>query len=125
MKWVPYLSVTAGASLLISSSITFATEGDEPAVAVALYLLGVALAVAAAVGFGLTRQSGRAVVAVIAPLLVVAWVMGIGDLLTPVFELFSKKEYVGDEGPILLLGLVLLGLGARAGMSRDAEPLAA
>lgn len=122
MKWVPYASVAAGASLLISSAMAFATEGEEPTVSVLLYFAGVALAVAAAIGFGLGRRSARAVVTVAAPLLVVAWVMGIGDLLTPLIEVFSKKEYVGDEVPIDLLALVLLGAGARAG--RDSrEPV--
>jgi hypothetical protein len=117
MKWVPYVSVAAGAALLISSAITFATDGGEPAVSVALYLGGAALGVAAAIGFGLSRRSGRAVVAVLAPVLVIAWLMAIGDQLTPLVEVFTKKEYVGDEVPLVLLGLVLLGLGARAGRS--------
>jgi hypothetical protein len=43
--------------------------------------------------------------------------MAIGDQLTPLVEVFTKKEYVGDEVPLVLLGLVLLGLGARAGRS--------
>jgi hypothetical protein len=126
MKWVPYVSVAAGASFLLSSVIVFVTDGDEPAVAVALYFAGIALAVAAGIGFGVGRRRGRrAVVAVASAVLVVAWVMGIGDLLTPFFELFSDKEYAGDEGPSVLIGIVLLALGARAGMSREGEPVPA
>jgi hypothetical protein len=125
MKWVPYAAVVSGASFLLSSVIVFATDGDEPPVSVALYFAGIALAIATGVGFGLTRRRGRrALVAVGSAVLVVAWVMGLGDLLTPVFELFSDKEYVGDEGPSVVIGALLLGLGARAG-ARSAEPLPA
>jgi hypothetical protein len=123
MKWVPYVSVVAGAAFLISSAIVFATDGDEPPVSVALYFGGIALAAAAGIGFGLTRRRGRrALVAVGSVVLVVAWVMGIGDLLTPFFELFSDKEYAGDEGPSVLIGLLLLVLGARAGWSSEPVP---
>ena len=116
MKWVPYVAVAAGAALLISSVITFATEGDEPVVSVALFFAGWLLALVACVGFGLSRRPGRrALVAVGTSVLVVLWIMGIGDLLTPLVEVFSKKEYVGDEVPLVILALVLLGLGARAG----------
>ena len=124
MKWFPYTCVAAGACQLISSSIVFATDGDEPGVSVALYFLGVALAIAVAIGFGMSRRPGRrALVAVAGSLLVVAWIMALGDQLTPVFEVFSKKEYVGNEGPLVLMGLVLIGLGARAG--RSSEPVLA
>lgn len=127
MKWVPYTAVAAGTAILISSAITFATDGDEPAVSVALYLGGIALAIAAAIGFGLSRDGGRgrrALVAVGGTVLVVAWVMGLGDLLTPLVEVFSKKAYYGDEIPGDVLALVLLALGARAGMT-SREPLPA
>lgn len=125
MKWVPYAAVAAGAAHLISSAMVFATDGDEPAVSVALFFVGNALALAAAIGFGLSRRRGRrALTAIGLSVLVVAWVMGIGDLLTPVFEAFSDKDYVSDEGPLVLMGLVLLGLGAWAGRSRR-EPLPA
>jgi predicted transporter len=123
MKWVPYASVVAGACQLVSSSIVFATDGDEPGVSVALYFLGVALAIAVAIGFGMSRRPGRrALVAVAGSLLVVARIMALGDQLTPVFEVFSKKEYVGNEGPLVLMGLVLIGLGARAGRSSEPVP---
>jgi hypothetical protein len=123
---VPYASVAAGAANLISSSMVFAADGDESAVAVGLFFAGWALAIAAGVGYGLSRRPGRrALVAVGAPLLVTAWIMAIGDLLTPLFKAFSEKEYVNDEGPLIILAVVLLVLGARAGRNRERNAVAA
>jgi hypothetical protein len=125
MKWVPYVTVVSGSAFLISSAMVFATDGDEPPVSVGLYFGAIALALAAAIGFGLTRRRGlRAVTGSGLAVLLVAWLMGVGDLLTPVFERISDKPYAGDEGPLVLLGLVLLGLGALAGRS-SREPLPA
>jgi drug/metabolite transporter (DMT)-like permease len=115
MKWVPYATVAAGASLVLMSAVVFASRSDGPDWAVVPYLLGLALALAAAIGYGVSRRRGRrTVTAVGLSALVVLWAMGIGDLLTPVFEVFSKEDYVGDQGPIALMGVVLLVLGARA-----------
>ena len=119
MKWVPYTTVAAGAALVLMSAVVFASQSDGPDWAVIPYLLGLALAVTAAIGYGVSRRRGRrAVTAVGLAVLVVAWAMGLGDLLTPVFEVFSKEEYVGDQGPIALMGVVLLALGALGGRDR-------
>jgi peptidoglycan/LPS O-acetylase OafA/YrhL len=123
-NWVPYAAIIAGASLLLMTVLIFTTKDDvSDSVAVPLYLGGLLLALAAAVGTGLRMRRGRrAIVAVGLSMLVVAWAMGIGDLLTPIFEaLFGDKEYVGDQGPIGLFGAVLVALGARAKVA-DREP---
>lgn len=116
MKWVPYVTVAAGATLLVGSGIVFSRQEDGGAVPVALYFVGLALALAAAIGFGLRQRRGRrALAAVGASLLLVAWVMALGDQMTPLFEVFSDEAYVSDEGPIAVLGLALLAMGAFAG----------
>lgn len=114
--WVPYVAITAGAGLLLKAALIFATEGGiNESITAVLYLGSLLLALAAAIGQGLRSPNGRrTLVAIGLSVALVAWVMGIGDLLTPLFEQISEREYVGDEGPIGILGLVLVILGARA-----------
>lgn len=113
--WVPYTAIASGAGFLLMSVLVFATEDDIGTPAVALYLASIVLALAAAIGQGLQQPRGRkTLVAVGLCLALVAWVMAVGDQLTPLFEQISDKPYVSDQGPIALLGLVLLALGARA-----------
>ncbi len=113
--WVPFVAIASGAGFLLMSALVFATKDDIDAPAAAIYLASILLALAAAIGQGLrSKQGRRALVGVGLCLAVVAWVMGVGDLLTPLFEQLSDKEYVSDQGPIALLGLVLVVLGARA-----------
>ena len=125
-SWVPYAAIAAGASLLIMTVLVFATEDDiSEAVAVPFYFAGILLGVAAAIGLGLRSRPGRRVlVAVPLAVLVVAWAMGLGDFTAPLFEAaFGDKEYIGDQGPIGLLGVVLLALGARGKLAaRDPLP---
>ena len=121
-SWVPYVAIAASAVLLVKAVIVVSSE-DEVLTATTgwMYLTGLLLAIAAAVGYALGRERHRALVGVGLVLAIVAWVIGIGDLLTPLFELFSDSEYLGDEGPIGILGVVLLTLGARAKIG-DREP---
>jgi hypothetical protein len=126
-SWVPYAAIAAGASLLVMTVLVFATEDKvSDATAAPFYLAGLLLAVAAAIGAGLRSRPGRRLlIAVPLVVLIVAWAMGLGDFTTPVFEaLFGDKKYVGDQGPIGLLGVVLLALGARAKIA-DREPAVA
>ena len=114
-RWFPYVAIAAGAVLLVKAVIVISSDDEVLTDSTAwMYLIGLLLAVAAAVGYALSRQRHRALVGVGLVLAIVAWVIGVGDLLTPVFEVFSDSEYLGDEGPIGLLGVVLLVLGARA-----------
>ena len=126
-RWVPYVAVAAGAAYVLKVAVIWGSDdtASETLTGV-LYIGGLLLGIAAGIGAGLRQRRGRrAVVAVALPVLLVAWVMGLGDTLKPVFEAFSDAEHVAVEGPLLLLGLVLLGLGARAGLSGDREPAAA
>jgi hypothetical protein len=120
MTWVPYVAVAAGATLLLKAVLVIGTEDADTPITPLLYLAGLLLALAAAIGFGLSRRRHRALIAIGSSLLVVLWVMGIGDLLTPVFEAIKDEEYVGDEGPIALLGLILLALGVLGSQRRVA-----
>ena len=114
-RWFPYVAIAAGAVLLVKAVIVISSDDEVLTDSTAwMYLIGLLLAVAAAVGYALSRQRHRALVGAGLVLAIVAWVIGVGDLLTPVFELFSDSEYLSDEGPIGLLGVVLLVLGARA-----------
>lgn len=120
-RWVPAvgalagLTLTAKAALIIGSGNAIA----EPPLAV-LYLAGLAIGVAAAIGFGLRRRplALRIATAVVAPLLLVAWIMSLGELVEPLFGLVDDAQYVRDEGPIGLLGVFLLA-AAYVGYSHD------
>ena len=124
-SWVPYAAIAAGA-VLVTKAVIVISSDDEVLTATTgwMYLIGLLLAVAAAVGYAVSRERHRTLVGIGLVLAIVAWVIGVGDLLTPAFELFSDSEYLGDEGPIALLGLVLLALGARAKIT-EREPVIA
>lgn len=124
-SWVPYVAIAAGAVLLVKAVIVISSDDEALTAATGwMYLAGLLLAVAAAVGYAISRERRRALVGIGLVVAIVAWVIGVGDLLTPVFELFSDSEYLADEGPIAILGLVLLALGARAKLTDPAPALA-
>ena len=120
--WVPYVASLAGAALLLKATLIIAgnPSSDADGIFAVLYLSGIALALAAAVGTGLRRRGvgARIGVAIGLSLLVVAWIMGLGDLLKPVIGVFSGAQRVKDEVPIGIAGVVLLAL-AYLGYSRD------
>ena len=115
--WVPWVAALAGAAFTLKVVLIFASGNELPGGPLAvLYLSGLALGIAAAVGAGL-RQRGalRSVgVGLGSVLLLVLWIMGFGDALKPVVGLVSDTTYVKDEVPVLLAGLVLLALAWRA-----------
>lgn len=115
-SWAPYAAVVGGAALLLKAALIIGSGNDvADGLTGALYLGGLLLAVVAAIGAGLRwRRGRRAIVAVGLVLLLLAYVMVLSDAVGPLFELVSDEAWVGDEGPIGLLGLVLLGLGARS-----------
>lgn len=115
--WVPYVAVAAGAALFIKAIAIIGSADEAPDTPMALlYLAGILLAVAAAIGTGLRQRRGRrTIVAVPLAVFVAAWIVGIADLLTPLFEVFSDEAYVGDEGPVGVLGLALLVAGSLMG----------
>ena len=121
-SWVPYVAIAAGAVLLVQSVIVISSNDEVLTDATAwMYLAGALLAVAAAVGYAVGRERHRTLAGVGLVLAIVAWLIGVGDLLTPVYELVSDSDNFGDEAPIAILGLVLLALGARAKIA-DREP---
>lgn len=124
-SWVPYVAVAAGAALLIKAVVIIGSGGEEPGVTGLLYLGGLMLALAAAVGAGLRARRGRrALVGIGAVLGLAAFVMVLSDALQPAFELVSDAPWVLDEGPIGLLGVVLLALGARGRTAAERTPVA-
>lgn len=123
-SWVPYAAIAAGTILLIEQVIIFGSQGEATSpVLVVMYLGGVFIAGVAAIGFALSRRPGRRLLWGAGLLIALfAWVIGLGSIVGPAFEaVFGNEEYVADEGPVALLGLVLLALGAR-GTLTDREP---
>lgn len=122
------MAIAAGAALLLKAVLIISNgAGDFGGVATTvMYLGGLILALVAAVGFGLNQRVGRrSLVAIGAVVLLILWVMGISDLTAPVFEAAIGDEvYVGDEGPVGLLGALLIALGARARMTERQSVLA-
>jgi hypothetical protein len=115
----------AGAALLLKAVLIIGSgnEVGEGPMAV-LYLLGLAVGVVAAIGAGLRRErlGARIGVALGGAVLLVAWIMGIGDALKPAVAVLSDAAHVQDEVPIGLAGAVLLGL-SWWGFTRDTGPV--
>lgn len=122
--WVPYVAGLAGAAYLLKSTLIIAGNpgSDADGIFAVLYLSGLALGLAAAVGTGLRRRGtgARIGVALGLAVLLIAWIIGLSDLLTPVIEVFSDSQRVKDELPIGIAGVVLLVL-AYLGYSHDQD----
>lgn len=119
--WVPYVAAAAGACLLLKAVLIIGSGnavGDGPMAV--LYLLGLLLGVVAAIGAGLRRDRVGLRIAVAAGgvVLLLLWIMGLGDALKPLVGAVSDAEHVKNEVPVGLAGLALLGL-AWLGFSRD------
>ena len=122
--WVPYVAAVAGAILVLKVALVIASNNEalEGPMGGISHLGGVGLGLVATIGLGL-RQVGtgrRILVGFGASLLWVAWIMCLGDLLTPLIEVFSKAEHVTDEVPMGIGGLAQL-VAAYVGWSRDQE----
>jgi hypothetical protein len=117
--WVPYAAIAAGAMLLIKAALIIGSEdriADAPMVA--LYFTGIAVGVAAAIGAGLRcRRGRRVVVAVGLSIALILFIMS--GLSGSLFGAMSDAPWVEDEGPIGLLGLILISLGAARATTRD------
>lgn len=113
--WVPYVAVASGAALLLKAVLMIATEdGLADPVEGGLYLGGILLGIVASIGAGLQRRKGlRTLTAVGLSLLLLAFITSLGEVFEPVFAAISDARWVREEGPIGLLGVVLLLLGAR------------
>ena len=114
--WVPFVAAAAGAVLALKAVLVVATEDGVPGAIGVLYLLGLLLGLAAAVGAGL-RQTGWARslgIGLGAAVLLLLWVMGLGEVVEGAVGAVTDDEHAPVEAPILLAGLVLLGLAWRA-----------
>ncbi len=122
--WVPYVAAAAGAVLALKAVLVTATDDTAPTTFAVMYLLGLLLGVVAAVGAGLRQRGWPRGVAVGTGgvVLLVLWIMGLGDALKPVVRLATDDVNAANEVPILLAGLVLLALAWRA-RGRDLQPV--
>ena len=125
--WVPCVGAAAGACLLLKAVLIIGSDNavGDGSMAV-LYLLGLILGAVAAVGAGLRRDrvSVRVAVALAGVVVLVLWIIGLGDVLEPAIALISDAEHVQAEVPVGLAGIVLLALSWR-GWSRDVSALRA
>lgn len=121
--WVPWVAALAGAAFTLKAVLILASNNELPEGPLAiLYLSGLALGLVASVGAGLRQRGALKSVGVGfgAVVLLVMWIMGLGDALKPVIGVVSDAEHVKAEVPVLLAGLVLLGLAWQA-RSRDLQ----
>lgn len=115
--WVPAVAGLAGLAYVLKVSLILVSDNtiaDPPLVV--LYLGGLVLGLIAAVGAGM-RQSGAlrgVAVGVGSAALLVAWIMGLGEVLEPPLARLSDAVHVQEEVPIMVAGLVLLALAWRA-----------
>lgn len=121
--WVPWVAALAGTAYTLKVTLILASGNAGPDWPYALlYLAGLALGLAASVGAGLRQRRPLRGVAVGlgCAVLLVAWIMGLGELLEPVVAVVSDTTYVQEEVPILVAGLALLAL-AWSARSRDLQ----
>jgi hypothetical protein len=121
--WVPAVAALSGAAFVLDTALVVGFHdriADGPLFV--MYDVAILLGAAAGVGLGLRRDhvAARVAVAVLAPLLLVAWILGLGEVLEPAVGLFSDKGYVKDEIPVGVLGLVLLA-AAYVGYRHDQQ----
>ena len=114
--WAPYAAVIAGTALLMKAVLIIGSGNDiADGLTGTLYLGGLLVALAAAIGAGLrSRRGRRTVVGVGCVVLLLAYVMMLSDGVGELFAMTSDAPWVADEGPVGVLGVVLLLLGARA-----------
>jgi hypothetical protein len=120
-SWVPAVGALSGATFVLVCALVLGFHNDFPdGPLVVMYDLAILTGVAAGIGLGLRRTAlwARIVVAVAAPLLVLAWIVGLGEIVEPLVAVFSDQQYVQDEVPPGLLGVVLLA-ASYVGIRRD------
>lgn len=124
-SWVPYVAALAGSILVFKVALVIASNNEalEGPMGGVSHLGGVGLGLVAAIGVGLRAGGGvgrRIAVGFGAVLLLVVWVMGLGDTLKPVIGAVSDAQHVKEEVPIGIAGVALLA-GAYLGYSRDQD----
>lgn len=121
--WVPWVAALAGAALTLKI-VLIATSGDELSDTpfAVLYLGGLVLGLAASVGVGLRQRGALRSIGLGggSAVLLLSWIMGLGEVLEPLVGLVTSSTTAAEEAPILLAGLVLLGLAWRA-RARDLQ----
>lgn len=126
--WVPVVAAVAGTALTVKAGMLILGGADAlgPAEGL-LYLGGLLLGLVACIGIGVRQDGlGRSLaVGLASSLLLVAWVIGLGEVVEPLVGLVSDSRVIREETAVLIAGLALLGVSALM-RSRDAaqEPVA-
>jgi hypothetical protein len=120
-RWVPAVGALAGAALAVKYGLMMSSGDGAPDSTYAfLWFAGTILGAVAGIGLGLRRHPvwQRLVVALVAPLLVLAWIMGVGEVLEPVAADLGHTADEAVEFPLGVLGVVLLA-AAYVGFRHD------
>ncbi len=125
--WFPYLAAAGGAILILKGCLVIASGDGANSTAVGvLYLTGLLIGLVVAVGAGLRRTSGWSKVAVAAGgvVLLVLWIMTLSDAAAGLIAKVSDSAVLQDEVPIIVAGMVLVGI-ATVAFIRDSQITAA
>ena len=109
--WVPLVGALAGAAFAAKYALMMsAGSAASDNVYAVLWFAGTGLGAVAGVGLGLRRRVAwqRVVVGIAAPALVLAWIMGLGEILEPVAAGIGHNADEATEFPLGLLGVVLV-----------------
>ena len=110
-RWVPAVGALAGAAFAVKYGMMMSAGDAAPDSAYAvLWFAGTGLGVVAGIGLGLRRRAlwQRPAVAVVASVLLLAWILGVGEVLEPVAEQLGHSTDEAVEFPLGVLGVVLL-----------------
>ncbi len=109
-------AITTGVAFLVKVTLIVATDNAiSETITTVLYLVGVALPLAAAAGIASGRGSlpKRAGIYLGVMLAHLFFIMGLSDGVGALVELFTDEAYLTDEIPVAVLGLVWLIVGLR------------
>jgi hypothetical protein len=120
--WFAFAALGAGGIYLTKALLVISTRDGLPTVAGGLYLAGLLLGLATAIGAGLRQRSRptRLAVGAGAVFLLIMWIVSLSDVLGTAVASLTDSQVIQDELPIAIAGVALIAVGARA-LRRDRE----